>query len=94
MEILVVAPIPLMLLGIIYGIINLIRKNILEATTWGLVAVIGFLLLTLALQSINSVHKDIRIISLENKLKELETKKENTLNHFGSGNLAPLDTRP
>ena len=84
MEILIVAPMPLILLGIIYGIKNIIKKNILEATTWGLVALIGFLLLTITMQSMTLTQQQVRIISLKNKIKEL--KKEKNLNKVASPN--------
>ena len=82
MEILLVASVPLILLGIVYGLINLFRKKVLEATTWGLVGFIGFLLLVIAMQSMSLTHKDVKIISLKYQLKKIEKNlnKEDTLN--------------
>jgi len=77
MEILIVS-LPLILLGIIYGIINLVRKKKLEAIIWGLLAFIGFLILTIAMQAVALHQKDVRIIYLKHKIEKSEDRRIET----------------
>ena len=82
MAVLLPIPILLILIGSIYAVICLRRRAVLEATTWGLLVVIGFLILFIFAQASVNAHMRVKLISLEGKIKALEgeIEKEESLN--------------